>query len=209
MFEESIMMTKFSAGSGIDSIESRVRQLESMIKAVDVQRQQQTSTLDKNNLQTQMSFKTYLGNMTPPPKIQAVTGSLKDQCDAIQPLVQKYASQYGVDPQLVISVIRQESGFNPNAVSKCGAQGLMQLMPTTAKNLGVSNPFDPEQNLAGGVKLLSTLLQKYQGNVALALAAYNAGGQAVARYNGIPPYQETQNYVRRILAAYLNGKRST
>jgi soluble lytic murein transglycosylase-like protein len=123
-------------------------------------------------------------------------------------MVEKYAQLHGVDKALVNAVIRQESGFNPAAVSKAGAQGLMQLMPGTAKGLGVENSLNPEQNIDGGVRLLKSLLKTYNGNIPLALAAYNAGGGAVAKYGGIPPYKETQNYVRSILSSYLATKQS-
>lgn len=117
-------------------------------------------------------------------------------------VVQNASGNYGVDPNLVLAVIRQESGGNPNAVSPAGAEGLMQLMPTTAATLGVSNPLDPVQNIEGGVKYLAGLLRAYGGNVSLALAAYNAGPGAVSAYGGIPPYPETQSYVREVLASY-------
>ncbi len=107
-----------------------------------------------------------------------------------------------VDPNLVKAVIRIESGGDPSAISTAGAMGLMQLMPGTARALGVSNPWDPEQNVAGGAKHLSDLLREYRGNVPLALAAYNAGSGAVAHYKGIPPYAETGAYVNSVLSVY-------
>ena len=117
--------------------------------------------------------------------------------------VSEVSRKYGVDEKLVNALIKQESGFNVNAKSKVGAQGLMQLMPATAKSMGVTDPMNPEQNIEGGVKYLRSMLDKYNGNIILALAAYNAGPGAVDKYTGVPPYKETQNYVRNILANYL------
>jgi soluble lytic murein transglycosylase-like protein len=128
---------------------------------------------------------------------QAVSGDFAS-------LINQAAEKYNVDPGLVQAVIKAESNFNPNAVSSAGAQGLMQLMPGTARGLGVTDSLDPAQNIDGGVHFLSQLLSHYNGNVRLAVAAYNAGPGAVDKYNGVPPYQETQTYVNRVLG-YFNS----
>ena len=108
------------------------------------------------------------------------------------------ARQHGVDEAIVRAIIHAESAFNPTALSRVGAQGLMQLMPPTAKRFGVSNAFDPQQNIQGGVKYLAWLLKRFNGNLTLAAAGYNAGEGAVDRHKGVPPYRETQHYVQRV-----------
>jgi soluble lytic murein transglycosylase-like protein len=115
------------------------------------------------------------------------------------------AARHNVDPNLVRAVIKVESNFNSNAVSRKGAMGLMQLMPSTARSLKVQNPFDPDQNVDAGVRHLKQLLENYDGDVNLTLAAYNAGAGAVARSAGVPHFAETQNYVRRITNLYYGG----
>jgi soluble lytic murein transglycosylase-like protein len=109
------------------------------------------------------------------------------------------AARYGIDPGLLRGLVRQESGFDPHAHSGAGAMGLTQLMPATAASLGVSDPYDPAQSLDGGARYLRQMLDRFGNDPAKALAAYNAGPGAVARFGGVPPYAETQNYVRNIL----------
>ncbi|MBV8198179.1 MAG: lytic transglycosylase domain-containing protein [Candidatus Eremiobacteraeota bacterium] len=120
---------------------------------------------------------------------------------AIDRLVDANAARTGIDPALIAAIISNESGFDPNATSAAGARGLMQLMPQTATGLGVANVYDPAENLRGGTDYLRGLLDRF-GSVELAVAAYNAGPAAVMRYGGVPPYRETQAYVRNVMSDY-------
>lgn len=124
----------------------------------------------------------------------------------INKLIDVYSQKNGLDADFVRAVVKQESGFNEKATSRCGAAGLMQLMPGTAKGLGVVDPYNAEDNVKGGTKMLANLLKTYGGNKELALAAYNAGGGAVKKYGGIPPYGETQRYVKNVLNIYNRYK---
>jgi soluble lytic murein transglycosylase-like protein len=125
---------------------------------------------------------------------------------AIEQLVQSNSASQGVDPDLIRAVMANESAFDQNATSSAGAQGLMQLMPQTAADVGVTNSYDPSQNVAGGTKYLRTLLDRFGGNLTNAVAAYNAGPEAVDKYNGVPPYPETQSYVKNVLDTYKQYK---
>jgi len=115
-------------------------------------------------------------------------------------VITQAAARYGIDPALLYGVISQESGFNPSAVSSAGAQGIAQIMPSNLAGLGVTNAFDPVQSINAGAKMLSDNLKTFGGNTVEAVAAYNAGVGAVQRYGGVPPYAETQNYVKQVLA---------
>lgn len=140
-----------------------------------------TTKTNKNNQTNNASFSTYLGES-------------KDMND----IFERAAKKYNVPVNLLKAIGKAESNFNDKAVSKAGAQGVMQLMPATARSLGVTDSFDAEQNIMGGAKYISQLLKKYDGNTNLALAAYNAGMGNVAKYGGIPPFKETQNYVVKV-----------
>jgi hypothetical protein len=124
-------------------------------------------------------------------------------------IIQQAAQKNGVDQELISSVISAESGFNSRAVSQKNAQGLMQLIPSTASRYSVSNAFDPSQNIEGGTRYLHDLLTIYHGDTNLALAAYNAGPQRVEQYNGVPPYRETQAYVKRVTTKYQQAKKKS
>ena len=136
------------------------------------------------------------------PQILAVQSQVPDRVPVadtdLTAMIDRIADEQGVETHLVHSVIRAESNYNPNAVSPKGAQGIMQLIPSTARRFGVSNAFDAKENIQGGVRYLRFLLDYYQGDYAKAIAAYNAGESAVDKYNGVPPFAETQNYVYQV-----------
>jgi soluble lytic murein transglycosylase-like protein len=123
-------------------------------------------------------------------------------------IIKKAQKRYGVEFSLIKAVIQVESGFDPKAVSKRGAKGLMQIMPDNYKNLFVKDPFNPSQNIMGGTLYLQRLLKRYKNKLPLALAAYNAGPQAVDKYKRIPPFKETQNFVRKVMETYSRYKQS-
>ena len=147
------------------------------------------------------------GAITPGALSATTPSSGSSATSSYDPIIQKYAGQYGLDPSLVRSMISAESGFNPKAVSPKGAQGLMQLMPSTAARIGVTNSFDPEDNIRGGMQHMRSLLDLFGNDLVLSLAAYNAGENLVQRIGRVPDIKETHDYVRRITKQY--GKKET
>ncbi len=143
------------------------------------------------------------GRVTATKSCKGMTDSkLAKRAADYQDIINQYAKEFRLDSKLVNAVIRNESCFDKSATSPAGAEGLMQLMPATARSLGVTDSFQPHQNLRGGMQYLSELVRRYNNNLALALAAYNAGPGAVAKYDGVPPYPETQKYIERVMKSY-------
>lgn len=153
------------------------------------------------NVPTSPEYKLYIKEK---PK-KALSGTATQKYDS---MIRKAQKKYGVEFSLIKAVIKVESGFNPEAVSKKGAKGLMQIMPDNFESLDVKDPFNPYQNIMGGALYLKQLLKRYEYKLHLALAAYNAGPDAVDKYNNIPPYKETQDYIKRVMETYTRYKDS-
>ncbi len=180
--------------SSLDLTLRRIQQIEQTFGDIGV-----------SSVEEQKNFNGVLQNVMNTQNTPAVSEEERTSfVEDIDYIIKEKADKYNLDESLIKAVIKAESGFNPNAVSKAGASGLMQLMPGTARGLGVEDIFDVEQNIEGGAKYLRGMLDRFDGDKSLALAAYNAGPNAVKRYGGIPPYQETQNYVKRVLSYERN-----
>jgi len=158
-----------------------------------------------------VSFERLVNSMTDDQKFRPTQGLSRAGGSRPDPaqfdgLIREASQKWNVDESLIRAVIKQESAFDPQATSWCGAQGLMQLMPETAAGLGVKASYDPQQNIMGGTRYLRSLLDRFDGNISKALAGYNAGPGAVEKHGGIPPYQETQHYVSNVLEFYRGFK---
>ncbi|HUO16371.1 MAG TPA: lytic transglycosylase domain-containing protein [Verrucomicrobiae bacterium] len=171
------------------------------VPTAEIDRYEAAPDLPKNAFQTSTSKQT----ATSPSSTQPAGFSILPRAD-LSTVVNEASDRYRLDPDLVSSVIKAESGFNARAVSPKGAQGLMQLMPGTASELGVPNPFDPAANVNGGTRYLRELMERYDFDIVKALAAYNAGPQRVERYGGVPPYYETRAYVARVVKDFNKKK---
>ncbi len=160
---------------------------------------------DKNGV---IHFSNIRSNISFKPLSRSGTSSTRSVIglDGIHRTIERVSRKYSVDSRLVKAIVKAESGFDPYAVSYAGAKGLMQLMPKTAKELNVLNPFDPAESIDGGVRYFKRLLKLFKYDVKLALAAYNAGRRTVLRYGGIPPYKQTRDYVKKVLRFYAEYK---
>ena len=181
--------------NGLGITLQRINQIESNFDNIFNDQNNKTAAFDNVLRQTLNSGSPILPNEIYVKPFGQASNTPKTEIDG---LIKEYAQKNNLDENLVKAVVKAESGFNPNAKSPVGAMGLMQLMPATAKNLGVNDPLDAEQSIAGGTKYLRGLLNKFDGKVDLALAAYNAGSGAVNKYGGVPPYKETENYVKKV-----------
>jgi soluble lytic murein transglycosylase-like protein len=190
----------------LDSVLARIQDIAPQTVTAPAPAQVSSSPLSFSTALTQASAAAQpAATATAAQSATAATAATGDEAAApYLDAMQKAAAANGVDPLLLQAVISQESGFNPNATSPAGAQGLMQLMPKTAAGLGVTNPYDPLQSINAGARYLKSDLDRFDGDATLALAAYNAGAGAVRRYGGVPPYAETQSYVQKVLAHYAS-----
>jgi soluble lytic murein transglycosylase-like protein len=154
------------------------------------------------NIPPKSSVRELVVRGAPSPSAAPATGDKASPSTKYDPIIKKYAGEFRLDPSLVRSMIAKESGFNPKAISHKGAQGLMQLMPATAARIGVQNPLDPEENIRGGMKHMRSLMDTFDNDLVLSLAAYNAGENLVQRIGRVPNYRETHDYIRTITKKY-------
>lgn len=177
--------------NGIEQVLQRIRAIEMKFSP----QVQKNPAIFQRNLQTEMKRQDAQA-------VQHGKGNASMAPGGIDDMIAEASRKYGVDPKLMDAVARTESNYAPNAVSSAGAVGVMQLMPDTASSLGVTDIYNPRDNIEGGVKYMKQMLNAFDGNVTKAVAAYNAGPQAVKDYNGVPPYAETKNYVQKVLDLY-------
>jgi len=188
--------------SGVNRIKNRITEIQSLLgkAASSTSKGSFVEVLDeKINDAKEVSGRDLLPSRT--------TDRPSNSYSSLDEVIEKKCRKYGVEESLVRAVIKMESGGNPRAVSKAGAMGLMQLMPSTAKMLGVKDPFNPEENLDGGIRYLKMLLEKYEGDEKLALAAYHSGPSRVDKWGGIPPYPIVRHYVKTVLALKERAER--
>ncbi|PKG25553.1 lytic transglycosylase domain-containing protein [Niallia nealsonii] len=196
-------MQNFSLGNTNSTNSTNTSLFQELLGNMTTDTSMQENNILENTLGSAVLSNTNVNSLALLPKsLTKLTDSSSANSD-YQEIIQEAAAKYNVPEKLIESVIKVESNFNPNATSYAGASGLMQLMPSTAKSLGITNAFNPEDNIMGGTKYLSQMLDKYNGNVKMALAAYNAGPGNVDKYGGIPPFKETQNYVEKVTNHYF------
>lgn len=197
----------------IEQIENQMASIENAINGVG---KANSTAAPKGTVSAQdaASFQSIIGSMTDGSRFNpssvghtsSISGGVAGNSDKYDDIINEAAQKYNVEPALIKAVVRQESAFDPQATSYCGAQGLMQLMPETASDLGVKDAYDPRENIMGGAKYLSQLKTMFNGDLTKTIAAYNAGPGNVQSYGGVPPFQETQNYVDKVLGYYQENK---
>ena len=177
-----------------------IQQILSRIRSIEQRFSNEPLLIPNETFQSVLAEKTSTPPTSAPPKKAEGKVNGDESQNNIAAMVHRTAERYGVDPKLALAVAQTESGLRKDAISSAGAMGVMQLMPDTAQSLGVKNILDPQENIEGGVKYIKQMLGRFQGDIPKTLAAYNAGPAAVESYQGVPPYQETQEYVNKILS---------